>query len=516
MELTDSFLTLLQSFDPVFTAPTYQTFVVIITGWILSQRHRYVTEVIFSSGRVGDGHWSRFHRFFSHAAWDIDTFSMRLAKLVVTILAPGATFFWAVDDTLCRKRGLTLYGAGMHYDPLISSRAKSLVSWGHDWVVLTLIVAFPVWAPSKVFALPIAMRLYRNRQGLTKEKKNPKGKKGQQKPTKPKHDPNHRTRPELALELIIMVAQWFPNEEIIVSGDSAYGGQSILSHLPPNVHLISHVHPKGALYEPAPPKKERTRGQARKKGDRLPGMKQWADDPDRPWTKLEWFMSGKWWQCSVSPRRAGPTRPASARRVKTCGEVASVPLGQGSAVAPVTRHEPREFDQFGLHTTLEVKTIQALYYKAGKDRLLTIVLTRNLEGKRPDQMFYCTKLDWTAREILSAYACRWAIECTFENCKQFLGLEDPANRLPMAVARTAPMALFIYTLVVIWFHQTGHQLLRFPFRPWYTKKEEPSFADMLTTLRRVSYQEKTSQPLPKQSGLKTWIAQVTELLSRTG
>ena len=119
------------------------------------------------------------HRFFSHAAWDIDTFSMRLAKLVVTILAPGATFFWAVDDTLCRKRGLTLYGTGMHYDPLISSRAcKTLVSWGHDWVVLTLIVAFPPWARSKVFALPIAMCLFRNRQGLTKGKKNPEGEKG--------------------------------------------------------------------------------------------------------------------------------------------------------------------------------------------------------------------------------------------------------------------------------------------------------------------------------------------------
>ena len=89
MEITDSFLTLLQNFAPVFTAPTYQTFVVIVTGWIISQRHRYVTEVIFSSGHVGDGHWSRFHRFFSHAAWDIDTFSMRLAKLVVTILAPA-------------------------------------------------------------------------------------------------------------------------------------------------------------------------------------------------------------------------------------------------------------------------------------------------------------------------------------------------------------------------------------------------------------------------------------------
>ena len=77
-------------------------------------------------------------------------------------------------------------------------------------------------------------------------------------------------------------------------------------------------------------------------------------------------------------------------------------------------------------------------------------------------------------------------------------------------------ALFIYSLVVVWFHKSGHQLLRFPFRPWYRKKEEPSFADMLTTLRRVSYEEKTQQLLPKQCRLKTWITQLTEFLSRAG
>src|SRR5512135_3192364 len=158
MELTSSFLDLLPHFAPVFTAPTYQTFVVIVTGWVLSQRHRFITEVIFSGGHVGIGHWARFHRFFSHAAWDIDAFSMALARMVVTILAPGAELLWAVDDTLCRKRGLTLYGAGMHYDPLISSRSKALVSWGHDWVVLCLIVVHPFWASTKVFALPIAVR----------------------------------------------------------------------------------------------------------------------------------------------------------------------------------------------------------------------------------------------------------------------------------------------------------------------------------------------------------------------
>jgi hypothetical protein len=78
------------------------------------------------------------------------------------------------------------------------------------------------------------------------------------------------------------------------------------------------------------------------------------------------------------------------------------------------------------------------------------------------------------------------------------------------------MAFFLYSIVVVWFHQTGHKFVHFPFRPWYRRKQEPSFADMLTTLRRVSYDEKTEPLLPERSGLKTWIAQLTELLSRAG
>jgi len=455
MELTSSFVVLLQSFLPVFTAPTFETFVEVATGWLLSPRRRYITEVIFSGGNLDNGHWCRFHRFFSHAAWDLDGLSLCVAKLVVRVLTPGATLLWAVDDTLCRKRGLTVYGTGMHHDPLISSRAKPLVSWGHDWVVLCLHIVHPFWAPTKVFALPIAVRLYRNRQGLTK------GKKGKTKASQRKADPNHRSRPQLALELISLVATWFPHDDIVVSGDSAYGGKSVLSQLPANVHLISHVHPKGALYAlPEPPSGKR-KGAPRKKGARLPGMAEWAADPKQPWSELN-------------------------------------------------------FDQFGLHAVLQVKTQQALYYKAGGQRLLTIVLTHDLYGKRPMQMFYCTKLAWDARQILSTYACRWAIECTFENCKQHLGLEDPANRLPLAVRRTAPMALLLYTLVIVWFHQGGHRFLRLPYRPWYLGKREPSFADLLTTVRRVSCEEKTETVLTKPYRIKSWLTQLTELLSRAG
>jgi hypothetical protein len=459
MELTSSFLQLLAHFSPVFTEPTFQTFLHICSGWTLSHRHRFITDVIFSGGNVDNGHWCRFHRFFSDAVWDIDVLSMFLALLVARILSPVGTLLLAVDDTLCRKRGLTIFGTGMHHDPLISSRAKPLVSWGHDWVVLCILIVHPFWAPTKVFALPVAFRLYRNRQGLTKGKKKSDAKKA--KKTKPPAD--HRTRPQLAIELISLAATWFPPRDILVLGDSAYGGKSVLSKLPPTVHLISHVHCKGALYAPPPPPSsaKKRRGRPRKKGDRLPGMIEWANDETKPWKKLQ-------------------------------------------------------FDQFGLHATLEVKSQQALYYKSGGSRLLTIVLTRDTIGKRPMQMFYCTNLEWDVRQILSAYAGRWAIECTFENCKQYLGFEDAANRVRLAVKRTAPMAMFLYSMMVVWFHQVGHALVQLPNRPWYPQKKEPSFADILSTLRRVSYEENSALPLDKQTSNKTWLTRIIELLSRTG
>lgn len=454
MECTPSFNDLLSAFQCVFTEPTFPIFASLMTGWVLSHRRRFVTDLIISSGCVHRGHHSRYHRFFSQSAWCLDQLSRVLAKMLIAAFAPTGIIYLAVDDTLCRKRGLTVYGSGMHHDPLISSRAKPLVSWGHDWVVITLIVVGPFWAPSKVWSLPIGFRLYRNRQGLTK------GKKGKKAKTR-KPDPNHRTRPELAVELISLVAGWFPERKFVVSGDSAYGGASVLKKLPANVDLISHVHPKGALFDPPPASVPGRRGRAPKKGPRLPGMTAWADDAKKPWKTLK-------------------------------------------------------FDQYGLHATLLVKTRKALYYKSGGSRLLFIVLVRDAEGKRPDQMFYCTRLDWSARQILSAYAGRWSIEVTFENGKQLLGFEDAANRKEKAVRRTAPMALVSFSLIVYWFHRFGHRHLRFPDRPWYRKKRDPSFADMLTTLRRLSWQNYFYRQGSVTGVAKKRLAQIIKFLSLAG
>ena len=97
-----------------------------------------------------------------------------------------------------------------------------------------------------------------------------------------------------------------------------------------------------------------------------------------------------------------------------------------------------------------------------------------------------------------------------------LGLEDPANRLPQAVARTAPLALLLYSLVVAWYHQVGHRWEQFPDRPWYPGKEEPSFADMLSTLRRRSWEDLFAVVLPESAPGKNQLAQLIDFVSRSG
>jgi hypothetical protein len=466
MELTPSFRALLHHFRPAFSAPAFRLFVLILTGWALSSRHRFITECIFTAGQVGIGHWSNYHRFFSQYVWSWDVVCLRLTQLLIAHFAPDGPILLAGDDTLCRKRGLHLFGAGMHHDPLLSTKARPFFSWGHDWVVLAVLVRGPRWAPNQVFALPLLFRLYVNRQGVAKGKKKaaaspsaPPTKKSKPK-TKWPADPNHRTRPELLVEMLHQLAGWFPQRQFVVSADLAYAGRNVLRRLPANVDLISQVHPQGVLYAPPPPPTGK-RGARRKKGDRRPGLQEWADDATQPWESLV-------------------------------------------------------FNQYGLHTTLLVKVQQALYYRAGKDRRLTVILTRDATGKRPDLRFYCTRLDWSVREVLSAYASRWAVEVTFEGAKQVLGFEDPANRRPKAVRRTAPTALLLYSLIVLWFDQVGHAWVELPNRPWYRRKREPSFQDLVATLRRKSWEEKLTEVVSSSGPYRKWLATVVEWIARVG
>src|SRR5260370_12288956 len=90
----------------------------------------------------------------------------------------------------------------------------------------------------------------------------------------------------------------------------------------------------------------------------------------------------------------------------------------------------------------------------------------------------------------------WSLEVTFHDAKGKLGLEDPQNRTEQAVERTAPMALWVYSLTVVWYLTVGKNLpgARLLSLPWY-KKTTPAFSDMLAALRRETWRNRVLDPL---------------------
>jgi len=304
----------------------------------------------------------------------------------------------AVDDTLARKSGRHIWGAGMHHDPLRSTQKRPFFAFGHNFVVFSLQVTLP-FAPNKYWAFPILVRMYRKRQ--TDRLAPGKGGKLERKQTGQATAEQYRTRPELALEMIQMVAGWIPDRALRVLGDSEYAGQSISRHLPPNAKLISRMNMKAALYEPAT--KVAKRGRRRKKGNRLPSPLQMAQDKKAKWLKTTVTLYGK--------------------RVK-----------------------------------LWYQTVDALWYPSAGQQLLRIVVVRDPSGRRRDDCFFSIDLKLGATQILEIFSRRWPLEVCFRDVKQFLGFEDPQNRVAKATTRTAPLIFFVYDLALLWYAKSGYQL----------------------------------------------------------
>ena len=68
-----------------------------------------------------------------------------------------------------------------------------------------------------------------------------------------------------------------------------------------------------------------------------------------------------------------------------------------------------------------------------------------------------------------------------------------------------PLALLLHTLVVLWFAKEGHRLRPPPTHRWYPSKAEPSFRDMLHTLRRASVRQHVLAMAPTGRGSRKLV-----------
>ncbi|MHB1538947.1 MAG: transposase [Solirubrobacteraceae bacterium] len=203
--LPSSLNELLLLLAPCFTAPTFETFRALVVGQVSQTGLRTVTGMLVGARLSGVWQHCRAHRFFSHARWDPDELGLRLAALICErLLEPGAPVLVALDDTLLHRLGRKIHATSWHHDATANSKRASL-AWGNNWVVVGIVLRLPFLERS--VCLPVLFRLWRPRR-----KEIPKG----------SSDPERPTKPELAREMLDLLAARLSDREINVVGDNAY------------------------------------------------------------------------------------------------------------------------------------------------------------------------------------------------------------------------------------------------------------------------------------------------------
>ena len=244
----------------------------------------------------------------------------------------------------------------------------------------------------------------------------------------------HKKLTDIARQMIVQVRRWLPDREIVVVADSTYAVLELLAAcggLPQPVTMITRLRLDAALYDPAPPREKGKRGAPRKKGLRQPTLKERLLDPKSEWKSVRVAWYGR-----------------STRTVE---------LASGTAV--------------WYHGGLPVVPIRW-------------VLIRDGQGKFEPQALLSTDLSLSAQQIVEWFVLRWQLEVTFEETRAHLGVETQRQWSELAIARTTPALLALFSLVTLFAHQLPqHKELPVRQAAWY-QKAVPTFSDTLASVRQ--------------------------------
>lgn len=242
----------------------------------------------------------------------------------------------------------------------------------------------------------------------------------------------HKELTDWARQVVLQVRRWLPERELIVVGDNAYAALEWLNAVRRHVTAITRLRLDAALYEPAPARKPGTLGRPRRKGARLPTLEQLLRDPLTCWQRVH---VSQWY----------------GRRERE----------------------------------LEIATGTAVWYHAGMPVVpLRWVLVRDPAGELDPAAFLCTDLERTPGEILAWFVRRWQVEVTFEEVRAHLGVETQRQWSDLAIARTTPCLLGLFSIVALIAHELQKQgELGVRRAAWYPKPV-PTFSDALAAVRR--------------------------------
>src|ERR671936_337242 len=95
----------LQVVGGAFAAPTFATFVALVTGYLGATGRRTVTGMWIAAGLAGVAHHARAHRFFSHAAYRSPGWRSLPAAVTCTTRLPANAVLYAPAPPRTGRRG---------------------------------------------------------------------------------------------------------------------------------------------------------------------------------------------------------------------------------------------------------------------------------------------------------------------------------------------------------------------------------------------------------------------------
>lgn len=260
---------------------------------------------------------------------------------------------------------------------------------------------------------------------------------------------------DLMLEMLEEVQSWFPERKIYFTADGLYA--PLAGRLPAGIHIISRIRSDAAIYGKPPRRVPGQVGRPRTRGARLPTPEEIAAKAT-DWKPVKTFERGK-----------ERTRLAIVRHV--------------------------------------------IWHHVLPGRCIRLVIFRDPEGVEEDDYFFTTDLEMPPTFAVSRFSSRWAIEDTFRNCKQFLGIEEPQSWKGEGPERVATVGYVIYSLVWGWFLRHG-DYKAFPARPWYKTKSRPSFQDALAGIRLQIWKSRFFETVPSSLEIHKFTETLIDALAR--
>ena len=237
---------------------------------------------------------------------------------------------------------------------------------------------------------------------------------------------------------MLQARRWLPGRTLVVIGDSGFAALELLAALSRHhVTCVTRLRLDAALHDPAPPRAPGTVGRPRTKGARLPTLADVLTDTATTWQRV------------------------------------TVPGWYG-----------------GGERTVEISSATAVWHHGGMPVVpIRWVLMRDPLDKFDPQALLCTDPLQDPVQVLRWFVQRWQVEVTYREVRDHLGVETQRQWSDLAIARTTPCLLGLFSLVTLLAAQLTPRTRRAAATSAWYRKQRPTFSDTLAAVRREIWRE---------------------------